>query len=310
VRSTVARDRFSRRALLARSVGAAAAVAAFRHLPDEAHARAADTEAGDDAIWDAHVHLTGVAGTVEERIDGLLDYAGRLGIERLVVFMGTSFSRDPSPAELRRQNDDVLRAIAHAPDRVLGMVYLNPKHTKASLDELNRCVRDGPMVGIKLWIAMGCRQPELDPLVRRAVELKVPIFQHAYWRVTENLPGESSPVDVAILAARHPDASLVCLHTGNDWERGIRAIRGVKNVWAEISGSDPTAGMVEPWNTKTRIGWGRLSRRRCRQTGAGRLSQTSSFFRGVPYGPTTIPRSSHFRYRPGGRRRARSGGHG
>jgi predicted TIM-barrel fold metal-dependent hydrolase len=50
---------------------------------------------------------------------------------------------------------------------------------------------------------------------------------------------------VAALAARHPDASFICAHTGNDCERGIRMIRASKNVWAEVSGSDPTAGFVE-----------------------------------------------------------------
>jgi hypothetical protein len=59
------------------------------------------------------------------------------------------------------------------------------------------------------------------------------------------LPGESTPADLAELARRHPDASLICAHTGADWERGIRAIRGAKNIWAEVCGSDPTAGMVE-----------------------------------------------------------------
>ena len=47
------------------------------------------------------------------------------------------------------------------------------------------------------------------------------------------------------LAARHPDASFVCLHTGADWERGIRRIRATNNVCSEVSGSDPTAGLVE-----------------------------------------------------------------
>jgi predicted TIM-barrel fold metal-dependent hydrolase len=60
-----------------------------------------------------------------------------------------------------------------------------------------------------------------------------------------NLADESSPADVVELAARHPDARFICAHTGNDWERGIRTIRASRNVWAEISGSDPTAGMVE-----------------------------------------------------------------
>jgi len=70
-------------------------------------------------------------------------------------------------------------------------------------------------------------------------------LQHANDRVDANLPGESSCADVAALAARHPDAALICAHTGNDWERGIRMIRAAKNVWAEVCGSDPTAGFVE-----------------------------------------------------------------
>lgn len=234
----------NRRAMLAQSaqaLGAAALVSAssLPHL-------AAHEASRQEAIWDAHVHLGGT-GSVEERVDRLLMYANRMSIERLVVFMGTRFVQDPSPEELRRQNDDVLRAIAHAPSRLLGMVYLNPRHVSASLEELDRCVADGPMVGIKLWVAIRCREPELDPIVRRAVELKVPLFQHAFDRVREdlNLPGESTTEDMAILAARHPDASFVCLHTGADWERGIRRIRACPNVCAEVSGSDPTAGMVE-----------------------------------------------------------------
>ncbi len=232
--------RITRRTLLA---GAATVLAA--NAVKTLYASEADPAPAEDTIWDVHVHLAGVSGSVEERVDQLLEYAGRVGIARLVLHMGTSFSRDPSPEELRAQNDDVLAAIAHAPGRVLGMVYLNPKHRQASLDELNRCVRDGPMIGIKLWIAIRCNQPELDPIVGRAVELRIPILQHAYDRVTENLPGESSCADVAELAARHPDASFICAHTGNDWERGIRMIRAAKNVCSEVSGSDPTAGFVE-----------------------------------------------------------------
>ena len=233
----------TRRTMLARTAQAAGAMAVLRGL--EASGAASDSKRPDDAIWDGHVHLAGLPGTVEERVDRLLVYARRMGIQRLVLSMGTSLLPDPSPDELRRQNDEVLRAIAHAPDRVHGLVYLNPKHPQESLRELDRCVRDGPMVGVKLWIAMECRRPELDPIVRRAAELKAPILQHAYLRTGPNLPGESNPADMALLAARHPDASFICAHTGNDWERGIRAIRAAKNVCAEVSGSDPTAGFVE-----------------------------------------------------------------
>jgi uncharacterized protein len=183
--------------------------------------------------------------TPEARLARLLEFADRLGIERVCVFMGTKWSYDPSPDDLRRQNDEVLRAVSHFPKRAFGFVYLNPNHVEASLAELDRCVRDGPMVGVKLWVARRCHAPELDPLVRRATELKAVILQHTYLKATGNLPGESTPADLAELAGRHPEASFIAAHTGADWESGIRALRGSPNVCAELCGFDPTAGVTE-----------------------------------------------------------------
>jgi uncharacterized protein len=235
----------NRRDLLVGSAGAAAIAGML--IPK--HSATGAVEAASSPrreIWDAHVHLSGFSGTVPQRVDQLLLHADRMGIQRLVLSLGMPpFAHDPTPADLVRQNDEVLQAIAHAPDRLLGFVYLNPKHPEASQAELDRCVRDGPMVGVKLWVAIRCHEPELDPIVRRAVELQIPVLQHCYWRTGENLPGESTPADMALLAARHPDARFICAHTGNDWERGLRAIRAFPNVFAEICGSDPTAGFVE-----------------------------------------------------------------
>lgn len=197
-------------------------------------------------IWDLHCHLSGVPGnTPEARLGQLLNYADRLGITRLCVSMGMEWDDDPSPEKMRQQNDEALRAIRAHPDRAFGFVYLNPKQTQASLDELNRCVRDGPMVGVKLWVAQRCNGPELDPIIARAAELKAPVLQHTWIKVTGNLPGESTPMDLAELAARHPHATLVCGHTGGDWESGIRAIRPHQNLLADLAGGDPTAGLTE-----------------------------------------------------------------
>jgi len=197
-------------------------------------------------IWDLHCHLSGVPGaTPEARLENLLRYADRLGIARLCVCMGMEWSYEPSPEKLRQENDEVLRAIGAHPDRAFGFVYLNPRHTQASLDELNRCVRDGPMVGVKLWVAMRCNAPELDPLVARATELGALVLQHTWLKITGNLPGESTPQDLAELATRHPQATLVCGHTGGDWEAGLQVIRPHVNVHADLAGGDPTAGFTE-----------------------------------------------------------------
>src|SRR5205809_5299572 len=213
-------------------------------------------------IWDLHCHLHGVPGvTPEQRMARLIAFADRSGIERLCVYMGMNWSYDPTPDELRKQNDEVLQALSHYHDRAFGFVYLNPRHEEASLKELDRCVKDGPMVGVKLWVAVRCSDERLDPLVRRAAELDAVIFQHTWFKtatsaVTDpqkgwfrpdggNLPGESSPLDLAALARRHPKASFICGHSGGTWELGLRTVRALPNVAVDLAGSDPTNGFVE-----------------------------------------------------------------
>jgi len=198
-------------------------------------------------IWDNHTHLVEKLGaTPEEQIAKILEFADRVGISRIVLFSGTfEGTYNLSPEQLRRANDLILRAVKVRPDRVFGYVYLNPKHTQASLDEMDRCVRDGPLVGVKLLVAEYCNKPTLDPIIARAEELKAPVLQHTWIKITGNLPDESTPMQLAELAARHPRATLICGHSGGDWEQGLRAIRPYPNVYADLCGGDPTSGYTE-----------------------------------------------------------------
>jgi hypothetical protein len=197
-------------------------------------------------IWDLHCHITsGTGSTPEDRASQLLEFADRLGIHRLMLSLGYPLLEDPPPQQLREENDQVLRAIRRWPDRTLGFVYLNPNHLEFSLQEFDRCVRDGPMVGVKLWVARRCNAPELNPIVERAISMNTVILQHTWLKAGGNGPGESTPYDLVELARRHPQAKLVDAHTGGDWEIGIRAIRSTNNVSTCIAGFDPTSGCVE-----------------------------------------------------------------
>jgi hypothetical protein len=200
-----------------------------------------------DRIWDMHCHLSGVAGrTPHERMTTLLSYAARMRIERICVSMGPEFAAHPSPEQLRRQNDAVLEALAHYHDRAFGLCYVSPQHVDASLAEVDRCIANGPMVGIKLWVARRASDPSLDPLVARVAELGALVFQHTWFKTDgSQLDGESTPADLAVLAARHPEARFVCGHAGGTWEPGVRAVRSLGNVVVETAGFDPTAGFVE-----------------------------------------------------------------
>ncbi|MCC6698749.1 MAG: amidohydrolase [Candidatus Hydrogenedentes bacterium] len=197
-------------------------------------------------IWDAHAHLTGLSGrTPDERMAFLIRLTDRMGVSRVCVSMGMSFEYDPTPERFRSDNDEVLQALSHWHHRAFGFAYVNPKYPEDSVSELNRCVAGGLLVGVKLWVAERCNLPGTDTIVELATELKAPVYQHTWLKATGNLPGESTPMDLADLAARHPDAAFICGHTGGDWEQGLRAIRPRENVYVDLSGTDPVAGFTE-----------------------------------------------------------------
>ena len=229
-----------------------AARSAAATATDAAPEIAASAWGGDElrqlGIWDIHAHVGTPGPTPAKRMETLIRYADRLGVERLCICMSPPWQNEPTPEQFRRSNDDVLAILKEWSSRAFGFVYLNPQHTKESLAELERCVADGPMLGIKLWVALRCNQPQLDPIVERAAELKAVILQHTWikQRGKGNLPGESTPMDLAELSARHAGVPFVCGHTGGgDWALGIRAIRERPEIHADLGGGDPVYGQVE-----------------------------------------------------------------
>lgn len=202
---------------------------------------------GDMRIWDAHSHLEALRGNTLERIEILVRHMDKLGVERLLLSQGFGqYMYHPTPEQVRIENDRVMEAVRHFRDRAYGSLYLSPGNVDSSLQEFDRCIRDGPMVMIgELETDIRCNSPALDPLVERAISLNVPILQHTWTVSSGNGPGDSSPSDLVELAKRHPRGQFICGHTGGNWELGIRAIRETKNICAEIAGSDPTSGFTE-----------------------------------------------------------------
>jgi uncharacterized protein len=203
---------------------------------------------GGIRIWDGHSHLEALPGNLpEERMAILVRDMDRLGIERLMLSQGFGEANShPTREKVRLENDRVMRAVRHFPDRSYGWVTFSPDDPEFCLEEFNRCVRDGPMIAVGeleddvLW-----NSPRLDPIVERATAFKVPILLHTWINALGNDPGESTPYDLVELAKRHPKAQIICGHTGGNWELGIRAIRATPNVYADLAGSDPTSGFVE-----------------------------------------------------------------
>jgi uncharacterized protein len=214
-------------------------------------------------IWDGHCHLADFNGsTPAERMTHMVRFADRMGVEKMCVFLGMTLNFHVGLEGMRKQNDELVDALQYSNGRALGYAYMDPFYgVQGCLQELNRCVRDGPMVGLKFEYdtprhanerpgAISYGEPRdlsfLDPIIQRAGELHAVIMHHTWINTLgpEDI-AESTPMEIAALARRHPSVTIICGHTGGNWELGIRAIRDVKNVYADLCGSDPTAGYTE-----------------------------------------------------------------
>ncbi len=196
-------------------------------------------------IVDCHVHLYGEREEVTANTDELLKYADRLGIEKLIASMGPQLCQQPDAERLELDNQYVSAAMAHAPDRLEGLVYASPGQVDKSLELMERYIAGGPMKGVKLWVSRRCSEAACDPIADYAAELQVAILQHAFFKVGGNYPGESTPVDLVELAARHPDVEFLMAHCGGNWEQGIRAVCHQPNISVDLCGGDPEAGQTE-----------------------------------------------------------------
>jgi uncharacterized protein len=196
-----------------------------------------------ERIFDIHAHLLGDALLDAEFLAFARAHGMRFGVSCLGPD-GAMLAR-PTPDECRRANNRTLDLIAAEPVLAFGFCYVSALHPEAAIEEIRRCVRDGPMVGIKLWIAVPCTDERTDAIAAEATALGVPILQHAWVRIGEQLEGESTPEDVAILARRHPATTLIMAHMAFDWRRGVDAIADCPNVLVDTSGFDPEAGSIE-----------------------------------------------------------------
>lgn len=202
-------------------------------------------------VLDCHVHPLDCFGlynvkTPEEDAEKLVASAKRSGVEKMVLFsLHRSTPREPTMSQCKEANDWALAMTEAAPEVFLPFCYVNPMYPSQSVEEIERCVGEGKMCGVKLWVARRATDKGLDPILEKAVELDVPILQHAWIKTTGNLEGESFPADVADLASRHPEAKIIMAHLNGIGLRGIEDIAGATNVVVDVSGGDPEANVVE-----------------------------------------------------------------
>ena len=177
----------------------------------------------------------------------MLRLADTVGIEKVVVLGGNlGFGYQPSETQVREINDLTIELVRTWPERLIAFCRLNAGHAPSFLDEeITRCVCGAGFRGIKLAVWPNARSPALDPVMRKAAELHVPVLHHCWYKTVQKYEGESDPTDVAHLAARFPDVPIIVAHLTAIGCRGVEDIRPYPNLYVDTSGSQAFSGILE-----------------------------------------------------------------
>ena len=249
----VPQSRISRRTLLkssaALALGTAALTPAHSKDAEQPVAVTPGSLSRDGKVIDCHAHLNHRSRSTWEADDRkLIEAADKLRIDYLCCSILTP-QRPATPDGFRECNRWTAEGMRRFAGRVLGYCYVNPGYQRDALEEIRRCVEDRGFIGIKLYTEYTCTEPVVYPIVELAIELGVPILQHAlhFHYLPEDQPRTSDSGHLAELAHRYPEAMLICAHIsgGGDWEWTVKAARHAPNVLLDTSGSVTDEGTVE-----------------------------------------------------------------
>jgi predicted TIM-barrel fold metal-dependent hydrolase len=205
--------------------------------------------------FDAHAHI----GFTPGDLDQLLDFADRLGIEKMCISRPlTNFSgtEPEGPEQVRKYNDIIINAVKRYPNRFIGYLTLNPRYQKESLEEISRCVDQG-LSGYKGYTQVKINDPLYFPIIERFIDLKMLIFMHAFCQLgmggyrmkydISQLPNTSIPEDFVDVAKRYPEGTFQFAHIGGggDWEYECKALKDSPNVYVDTSGSNNEENMID-----------------------------------------------------------------
>ncbi|WP_221029719.1 amidohydrolase family protein [Actomonas aquatica] len=175
--------------------------------------------------------------------------ARSLGITRMVALGDVlRYGRLPDAEQTRILNDDVAKVVRRSKRFYVGFCGLNPLLGEAEVwREVERCFETvGGFHGLKLEISCNARDAAMKPVMEAAARYEVPVLQHS-WSQTNirERAFHSDPEDTCELARRWPEVKVVMAHLTGCGVRGIRAARGLENLYIDTSGAAPEAGLVE-----------------------------------------------------------------
>ena len=146
----------------------------------------------------------------------------------------------------RSPNDFTAEWVKHAPDKLIGFAAIDPTE-ETYLEEIDRCVSDLGLRGIKIYPMLGRydpTDPAIFPLYEKAQRMGLPVLSHLGAQPSPRaMLKYSLPLLIDEIAQVFPDLKFIMAHMAHPWQRDCALVlRKHPNVYADVSG-----GGVRQW---------------------------------------------------------------
>lgn len=202
-------------------------------------------------IIDFHTHYMGGIYTDPVSDEDFLGMMDANGIQKSVLLPFDGFF-----SGFREDNDAVSAFVGRHPDRLAGLGTIDPRQGETALREIDRCLDETNLIGFKFHTWLQAFAPLDKDFMRLAEEgnrRKALFFFH------DGTPPYSEPFQLAEIAKRFPDLTVVLGHSGlpDLWRESMLSALKHDNVWLCFCGT-PFWGMKETVKQMNgeRIVWG------------------------------------------------------
>ncbi len=137
-------------------------------------------------------------------------------------------------------NDYVANIVKKYPDRLAGYCGIDPRRGKGAIRELERCIQDLELSGVKLWPLTGFYPDDKEyyPFYEKVEELGVPILFHTGTGPPRTYLKYNHPTHVDTVAVDFPKIKIQMAHIGDPWvNEALTVAMKNPNVCFDICGN-------------------------------------------------------------------------
>ncbi|HOJ12171.1 MAG TPA: amidohydrolase family protein [Clostridiales bacterium] len=190
--------------------------------------------------WHEHVQSDKNKRLDCQQLDSLVRDSELVGIDINVVSRPYA-TKHFGPEVMEFNNNIVAEAMSLYPGKIQGFAFIDPIHGKYAVREIDRCVQELGMIGVKLYDQFTLCDDMQNPIIERCIELDIPILMHAGKACQHPLkkPLESDSTHFIAAAKKYPEAVFIMGHIGGggDWNWQLKGMEKFNNVFTDISGS-------------------------------------------------------------------------